>query len=147
MPTSKAFSKAIVRATESTCLEDDPAKSGWLADAHHMLEPLIEVRNSASELLKEQPLEVHQSAFKKSCQELKKAMMTAKNRSEFKKAAAIMKTMSSKPREAWVRMQNLEAGHNAHHKINKAFNFAKDGIKATNDKENLKIASNHFENF
>jgi exonuclease III len=145
LPTAKAFSKAIVKAAESTCLEDDPAKSGWFADARSIIEPLIEERNAASELLKEQPSESNKTAFKMSRLELKKATTTAKNRSEFKKALAIMKTMRSRPREAWARMRNLEAGHNAHHRINKVTNFAKDGIKATNDKENLKFTCDHFE--
>jgi hypothetical protein len=53
LPKAKAFSKAVVKAAESTCIEADPAKSGWFAAARSILEPLIEARNKASELLKE----------------------------------------------------------------------------------------------
>jgi hypothetical protein len=44
-----------------------------------------------------------------------------------------------------LRSETLKPGTNVHHKINKVPNVAKDCIKATNDKENLKIASSHFE--
>ena len=104
LPTAKAFSNSTVKAAESTCIEDDPAKSGWFADARSILEPLIEMRNKTSELLKEQPSESNQSAFKEARPELERATRTANNRSEFKKATAIMRTMQSKPGEAWAKM-------------------------------------------
>ena len=53
--------------------------------------------------------------------------------------------MKSKPQEAWAKMWNLQAGHNPYHKIIQVLNFAKNGVKALNNKENLKIASEHFE--
>jgi hypothetical protein len=42
-------------------------------------------------------------------------------------------------------MRSLQAGHNAHHRTIQVVNFSEDGVKATNDKENLQIACNHFE--
>jgi hypothetical protein len=42
-------------------------------------------------------------------------------------------------------MRNLQAGHNYHHKIGRVLQFTQDGIKATNDKENLQVACMHFE--
>jgi hypothetical protein len=46
--------------------------------------------------------------------------------------------------EAWARMQKLQTRYNLHHKIDQVLDFAQDGIKATNDKDNLKFACNHF---
>jgi hypothetical protein len=52
LPTAKVFSKVIVKAAKSTCVEDDPDKSGWFADnAHSIIELLVEEPNAASELL------------------------------------------------------------------------------------------------
>jgi hypothetical protein len=56
-----------------------------------------------------------------------------------------MKTIKSKPREAWAKMWNLQAGHYAHHKIAQVLNFSQNRTKATNDKDNLKFTCNHFE--
>jgi hypothetical protein len=56
-----------------------------------------------------------------------------------------MMTMKSRPRKAWAKMRSLQAGHNSHHRVNQAVNFSQDGVKATNDKENLEIACTHFE--
>jgi exonuclease III len=145
LPTAKAFSKALVTAAEHTCFEDDPAKSGWFAEARKTLTPLIEARNLASEALKELPSDDNAANFKKTRQELKRATTTAKHRSEFKKAVGIMKTMRAKPREAWAKMRNLQAGHNSHHKIQQVLNFSQEGVKATNDKQNLEFACKHFE--
>jgi hypothetical protein len=103
MPTAKAFSKAIVKASKSTCLEDDPAKPGWFADTCSILEPPMEAQNKASELLKEQPSGFNLLAFKKLQIDLK-VTMVAKNRSYYNKAIVIVKTMQSRPCEAWVRM-------------------------------------------
>jgi hypothetical protein len=53
--------------------------------------------------------------------------------------------MHSKPCEVWAKMRNVQAGHNLHHKTTNHFlNFAMDGIKATNNEENLKIVCKHF---
>jgi hypothetical protein len=133
IPSAKDFSKAIVAAAESTCMEDDPAKFGWFADAHTTLLPLIEARNAASEAMKEAPSELNSETFKKAHQTLKKTTTTAKNRSEFKKSTTIMQMMRSKPCEAWDKMRNLQAGHNLHHKIGKVLHFSQDGVKDTND--------------
>jgi hypothetical protein len=119
LPTVKAFSKAIEKAAESTCIEDNPtAKSDWFADAHTILLPLlIKAQNAASELLKELLSDQNVQAFRELHQALKKAATTAKNRSKYKKAIAIMQTMCFKPRKAWARMHNVQAVHNSHHKI------------------------------
>ena len=116
IPSAKAFSKAIVEAAESACVEDDPAKSGWFADGRTILNPLMEARNAASEIFKELPSEATKDIFDASRRALKKATTKAKHRSEFKKAIAIMKMMKTKPRDAWKKMRDLQAGHNSHHK-------------------------------
>jgi hypothetical protein len=69
----------------------------------------------------------------------------AKNRSEFEKATKIMETMRTRPRKAWKKMRSLQAGHNSHHRTLQVVNFSEDGVKAINDKENLRTACNHFE--
>jgi hypothetical protein len=65
-PMAKVLSKAIVKTAKLTCLEDDPAKYGWFANTHHtILEPLIQVQNKASKLLKDRPSDLKHLAFKK----------------------------------------------------------------------------------
>ena len=72
-------------------------------------------------------------------------MQRAKNRSEYKKARKIMESIRKRPHKAWKKMRSLQAGHNSHHRINQVTFFAREGVKAANDKENIGIACSHFE--
>jgi hypothetical protein len=56
-----------------------------------------------------------------------------------------MNLMRVKPQEAWAMARKLEAGHNSHHRTNQVLNFSKDGVKLTNNKENLNIICKHLE--
>jgi hypothetical protein len=69
----------------------------------------------------------------------------AKNGSEYEKAMRIMETMRTRPRKAWKKTRSLQAGHNSHHRVNQVVYFARNGIKATSNKENVGIACSHFE--
>ena len=145
IPSAKAFSKAIVEAAEETCAEDEPTKKGWFATASEILKPLVVARNEASEKMKEDPTQENKETFRVMRLKLNKEVVRAKNRSEFDKATKIMETMRTRPRKAWKKMRSLQAGRNSHHRTVQVVNFSKDGVKATNDKENLQIACNHFE--
>jgi hypothetical protein len=69
------------------------------------------------------------------------------NRSELKTTTNIMEMMHAPgpAKPPWKKMWSLRAGHNLHHQTNQVVNFAKDGIKATNEKENIQITCSHFE--
>ena len=146
IPSAKAFSKAIVEAEEGTCTENEPVKKSWFATASEILKPHIIARNEANEKLKEDPTPTTKEIFRTSRLRLfNKEVVRAKNRSEFDKATKIMETMRTRPRKAWKKMRSLQAGHNLPHQTIQAVNFSENGVKATNNKESLQIACNHFE--
>ena len=104
IPSAKAFLKAIVKAAEQTCAEDEVVKKGWFAAARGRLEPLIEARNAASEMQKLSPSKANSEAFRASRALLNKEVQKAKNRSEYEKALKIMDTIRTRPHKAWKKM-------------------------------------------
>jgi hypothetical protein len=118
---------------------------GWFVEAQEVIIPLIEARNQVNDLLKEDPLKCNRIVFCKARSLLNREKQCTKKRSAYKKAESVMNLMRAKPQEAWAMARKLEAGHNSHHWTNQVLNFSKDGVKVTNDKENLDIACKHFE--